>query len=159
MKDEDTTHTIRMPRDTTPRDAELHEQIVHNERTLSIEDLASLGGVSRRTIRYYVQLGLLPAPDGAGRGSRYTQEHLDRLIRVRTWQEQGVSLADIESMLAGHDPASEPDSEAGQAPQLWRRYWITDGVELHVRSDAPASRALIDRMVQAMKDGLHDKRR
>jgi DNA-binding transcriptional MerR regulator len=35
----------------------------------AIGDLAELAGVSRRTIRYYVQEGLVPAPLGLGRGS------------------------------------------------------------------------------------------
>ena len=34
----------------------------------NIDELADLGGVSRRTVRYYVQEGLLPAPLGVGRG-------------------------------------------------------------------------------------------
>ena len=61
-----------------------------------ISELATLGEVSRRTVRYYVQRGLIPAPTGTGRGKHYTPEHLERLIRVRTWQEEGVSLAEIE---------------------------------------------------------------
>lgn len=33
--------------------------------------MAELGGVSRRTVRYYVQEGLLSAPLGVGRGRHY----------------------------------------------------------------------------------------
>ena len=32
----------------------------------AIGELADLGGISRRTVRYYVQEGLLPPPRGLG---------------------------------------------------------------------------------------------
>jgi len=37
----------------------------------SVGELADLGGVSRRTVRYYVQEGLLPTPLGVGRGDAH----------------------------------------------------------------------------------------
>ena len=61
----------------------------------NIDELADLGGVSRRTVRYYVQEGLLPAPLGVGRGRHYDQSHLDRLLEVKAQQEAGRSLDDI----------------------------------------------------------------
>ncbi len=36
---------------------------------LSIGELAQRAGVTRRTIRYYVEIGLLQPPDGSGQGS------------------------------------------------------------------------------------------
>jgi hypothetical protein len=54
-----------------------------------IGDLADLASVSRRTVRYYVQEGLLPAPFGVGRGNHYGREHLDQLLRVKALQEPG----------------------------------------------------------------------
>src|SRR5215510_7557991 len=61
----------------------------------AIGDLADLAGVSRRTVRYYIQEGLLPAPLGVGRGRHYSQEHLDRLIEVKALQERGQTLDEI----------------------------------------------------------------
>jgi len=37
---------------------------VHSTKRFSVGELAELGGVSRRTVRYYVQEGLIPAPLG-----------------------------------------------------------------------------------------------
>ena len=51
-----------------------------------IEELAELGGVTRRTVRYYVQRGLLPTPLGTGRGPHYTPAHLERLIHIRRFK-------------------------------------------------------------------------
>src|SRR6266404_5771758 len=61
----------------------------------SIVELAELGGVSRRTVRYYVQESLLPPPLGVGRGRHYGSEHLARLLAVKAMQEQGMTLEEI----------------------------------------------------------------
>ena len=37
-------------------------RVDEEEGRYDIDELADLGGVSRRTVRYYVQEGLLPAP-------------------------------------------------------------------------------------------------
>ena len=64
-------------------------------RTYSIGDLAAAGGVSRRTVRFYVQRGLLAPPLGLGRGARYTEAHLDRLREVRTGHDHGLPLREL----------------------------------------------------------------
>ena len=65
----------------------------------AIEELATLGGVSRRTVRYYVQEGLIPPPLGLGRGNHYTPEHLEQLLRVKALQENGRTLVEIRRVL------------------------------------------------------------
>src|SRR5687767_2623518 len=72
-----------------------------------IEELAELGGVTRRTVRYYVQRGLLPAPTGTGRGQHYTDEHLATLVQIRQLQEAGVPLAEIPARLGRPEPPVE----------------------------------------------------
>ena len=67
----------------------------------AVGELADLGGVSRRTVRYYVQEGLIPAPLGVGRGDHYGREHLDRLLQVKALQEAGRSLDEIRQLLDG----------------------------------------------------------
>jgi DNA-binding transcriptional MerR regulator len=66
----------------------------------AITDLASLAGVTQRTIRYYISVGLLPAPDQAGRAARYGDDHLQRIRLIRRLQEQHLPLAEIRSRLA-----------------------------------------------------------
>ena len=48
-----------------------------------INELAKRAGVSVRTIRFYIDEGLLPAPTNRGRYSTYTDEYLDRLELIR----------------------------------------------------------------------------
>ncbi|MBP7462391.1 MAG: MerR family transcriptional regulator [Candidatus Delongbacteria bacterium] len=54
--------------------------------TMMIGELAEQALVSRRTIRYYVQMGLLPAPEQRGAYSEYRSEHLVRLLLIRRLQ-------------------------------------------------------------------------
>ncbi len=138
----------------------------------SIGELAELGGVSRRTVRYYVQRGLLEAPTGLGRGRHYTRRHLDTLIRVRKLQEAGYGLAEIAG--EAHQPASElqsarvPDpapgpEEATPAPvptpgrrSSWTRIEIADGVELHLRDThlgARQVRSVGEAILEIMRQG------
>jgi len=106
----------------------------------AIGDLADLGGISRRTVRYYVQEGLLPAPLGLGRGNHYGREHLDQLLRVKALQEAGRTLDEIRQLL-GQGPVSRRPPLARAAVEtplrrtLWRRLELAPGVELHVSSD------------------------
>lgn len=103
-----------------------------------IEDLARLGGVSRRTVRYYVQEGLLPAPRGVGRGSHYGPEHLERLLRVKALQEQGASLEQVRRTLSGRGP--RPGAATETAVPVPReslvRLRLAPGVELTLSGDA-----------------------
>jgi len=108
------------------------------EPRYAIGDLADLGGVSRRTVRYYVQEGLLPAPYGLGRGKHYGRDHLDQLLRVKALQEAGRTLDEVRAALhqIGRRSARVP-VEAVQPPPrtLWRRVALAPGVELHISSD------------------------
>jgi DNA-binding transcriptional MerR regulator len=106
------------------------------ETRYAIGDLADLGGVSRRTVRYYVQEGLLPAPLGVGRGNHYTQDHLDRLLQVKALQEAGRSLDEIRGLLEGQGAAvaDVPRPAAPLSRTVWRHLTLAPGVELHVSS-------------------------
>jgi DNA-binding transcriptional MerR regulator len=114
---------------------------VPDDPRYAIGDLADLGGVSRRTVRYYVQEGLLPQPLGVGRGNHYGPEHLDRLLRVKALQEAGRSLEEIRRSLDGDRSVrtSVPrpdDSDTPPPPRaVWRRITLAPGVELHVSAN------------------------
>lgn len=45
----------------------------------SLQDLASLTHLEPRTIRSYIERGLIPGPDTRGRNASYTADHLHRL--------------------------------------------------------------------------------
>src|SRR5689334_5864835 len=54
-----------------------------DETTFSLAELAEKSEVEARTIRSYIERGLLPNADSRGRGAGYTQEHLTRLLLIK----------------------------------------------------------------------------
>ena len=72
------------------------------DKTFDLNDLCQQSGVTTRTVRYYVQQGLLPSP-GLGAGARYGQGHLVRLRLIRRLQSEHLPLAEIRRRLEGLD--------------------------------------------------------
>jgi DNA-binding transcriptional MerR regulator len=72
-----------------------------------VDDLAARAAVSVDTVRYYQAKGLLPPPERDGRISWYSDEHLQRLERIRALKDNGFTLASIARLLSGEHPADE----------------------------------------------------
>ena len=66
----------------------------------TVKELADRGGVTPRTVYYYVGEGLLPAPEGGGPASTYTDDHLLRLRLIRRLKAEYLPLAEIRRRLA-----------------------------------------------------------
>jgi len=108
-----------------------------DEARYGIEELAALGGVTRRTVRYYVQQDLLSAPLGVGRGRHYGPQHLAQIQAVKALQEQGLSLDEVRRELErgpGRGRAAKTATlpEPPVARSAWTRLEIVPGVEIHV---------------------------
>lgn len=74
--------------------------------TYSIGEFARLAGVTRRTLHYYDEAGLLkPFRQAANGRRRYRKDDLLRLQQIVTLKYMGFSLADIERLLTspGYD--------------------------------------------------------
>jgi DNA-binding transcriptional MerR regulator len=74
-----------------------------------VEQLAAETGASVDTVRFYQGRGLLPPPERRGRVAIYGETHLDRLHRIRSLSEQGLTLAVIRRVLE-RDPGDERDA-------------------------------------------------
>jgi len=109
---------------------------MNDAKRFSVGQLAELGGVSRRTVRYYVQEGLIPAPYGVGRGSHYGTKHLEEILRVKAMQEQGMTLETIRRRISSESTASVPmaDVHALVPRSRWTRMELMPGVEIHISS-------------------------
>ena len=66
---------------------------------MTIQELARRARVTPRTIRYYVEQGVLPPPE-RGRPARYTGEHLRRLALIRRLKEQHLPLEEIRDTMS-----------------------------------------------------------
>jgi DNA-binding transcriptional MerR regulator len=83
---------------------------------MTINELATRAGVTPRTIRYYVEQGLLPAPE-RGRPAEYTEDHVQRLDLIRRLKEQYLPLEEIRAMLGRLDRQEIAQVLAPSAPQ------------------------------------------
>jgi DNA-binding transcriptional MerR regulator len=73
--------------------------MITDPTTYDLNELSVAADVTPRTIRYYVQQGLLPSPGTRGPGTRYDRAHLDRLHLIRRLQRQHLPLAEIRRRL------------------------------------------------------------
>jgi len=97
----------------------------------TIADLIELTGYTRRTIRYYVQEGLLDPPAGRGRGGFYYDIHLQRLLQIKAYQGKGMGITAIAALLR-----EEPLKIAIPSREVMIRYEIAPGIELNVSREA-----------------------
>lgn len=124
---------------------------------MKLEELAKAVGVAPRTVRYYVQRGLLPAPQFRGRDTEYGDEHEVRLRAIRKLQDLYLPLDAIQIELERHSleelrqiaagkrapktkvgaPPSPPRPPAGTPPGgTWTRWQLAPGLELHLSANA-----------------------
>ncbi len=83
----------------------------------SIAELADLGGVTPRTVRYYLSSGLLPGVGQSGPGAKYGEDHLGRLRLIRRLQRDHLPLAEIRRRMSGLDDEAVRDlTEVEEAP-------------------------------------------
>jgi DNA-binding transcriptional MerR regulator len=108
-------------------------------RFYTIEQVAERTGLTKRTLRYYEEVGLLP-PTGRTEGNyrRYSEDDIARLERIKKLRDLlGFSLADIRELL-------EADDERGQIKAVYRQ-----------ETDAAAKVAQLDRIDELIRHQLH----
>ncbi|THB62728.1 MAG: MerR family transcriptional regulator [Desulfovibrio sp.] len=128
--------------------------------TLTLEELCSLTNTSKRTVRYYIQIGLVDRPEGEKRGAKYSAGHVEQLLAIKKWKDAGLSLERIRELLA---PGSGPDHVPPLRPRqpgevsVHSRIYLAPGVELTIDPetsglDPEQVRDLAHRVVQLFQD-------
>ncbi|MEY5029832.1 MAG: hypothetical protein RLZ63_2147 [Pseudomonadota bacterium] len=98
----------------------------------SIDQLCALTDLPKRTVRYYMQLGLVDRPVGETRAAHYTPLHLCQLMQIRKLADAGVSLERIREVMAGGEsPVPEQPAQPG-AIRVRSHVFIAPGVELQI---------------------------
>jgi len=118
-----------------------------SDRRFTLDELCTLASVPKRTVRYYIQLGLLERPVGEARGAHYLSLHLDTLLRIRRLADAGVSLERIREVLSGAPPAVPPRPRGPGTVEVWSHLVVADGLELQVE---PGRAGLSPEQVRAL---------
>jgi len=95
-----------------------------------LSELCALVDLPIRTVRYYVQQGLVDRPEGETRAARYGERQLSQLQLIKKWTQAGLSLERIRELLAGEDPGVPERSKRRGTLEVVSRLTIADGVEL-----------------------------
>ena len=143
--------------------------------TYDLQELCAEAGVTPRTVRYYIQQGLLPAPEPQGPSTRYGQGHLDRLRLIRDLQAEHQPLAVIRQRLEGlqdeevrrlvrrlSPPKPAPSSAAEYVRSVLGettpRHSVRESTALYSPRPATATRAQWERLALAPDVELHVRR-
>jgi DNA-binding transcriptional MerR regulator len=113
---------------------------------------ARQSGVKVSTIRYYEQIGLLPAPPRSkGNRRQYEADDLHRLVFIRHARELGFDIHAIRALLTLED---EPGQSCAAADQIARARLVE--VEQRIAS-LTALKAELQRMVTSCSHGRVDQ--
>lgn len=122
--------------------------MIGSEGPLTIGQLARATGCNVQTIRYYEQIGLMPAPARSGGNQRrYGPVHARRLAFIRHSRELGFPLDAIRQLLRLTD---RPNASCQEADAIAREQLVA--VEERIRR-LLALKAELDRMVAECSGG------
>src|ERR1700716_3450920 len=112
---------------------------VEEQALYTIEQVATRTGFTKRTLRYYEEVGLLPPTDRTeGNYRRYSEADIQRLNRIKNLRDLlGFSLTDIRELL-------EAEDERGQIKVAYRH-----------ETEAVAKIAQLDRADELIRAQLH----
>ena len=82
---------------------------------MTIGEVARIAGVAATTLRYYEQIGLVPAPARVGGQRRYDGSVLGRLEVIRLCKSAGFVLDEIQLLFADDAPGRPATRALGEA--------------------------------------------
>lgn len=95
-----------------------------------LAELCVLADMPIRTVRYYIQMGLVDKPFGATRAALYSARHLEQVLQIKQWTAAGVSLERIRELLQGADAPIPPRPRAAGSVEVCSHLMVTDGIEV-----------------------------
>jgi DNA-binding transcriptional MerR regulator len=117
----------------------------------SLNDLCLLAELTARTVRYYVQVGLVDRPEGETRAARYGARHLEQLLLIRKWTAAGLSLDRIRELLHGAEAPIPPRPRTPGSIEVCSHLIVADGVDIVVE---PGRAALTPEQLRAFAKGV-----
>ena len=103
-----------------------------NTRKFSLDDMCSLSDTTKRTVRYYMQIGLVDGSIGSTKAAHYSPKHLEQLLTIRKLSDAGVSLERIRDVLSGEAPPVPPRRRQPGSVEVRSHLFVAEGVELEI---------------------------
>lgn len=104
-------------------------------KAFSLDELCLLTDCSKRTVRYYIQLGLVSRPVGETRAAQYTDKHLTQLLRIKKLSKDGVSLDRIRDILAGEEAPVPPRRRHPGTIEVHSHIYVAPGIEIQIEPE------------------------
>ena len=117
----------------------------------SISELCILADMPVRTLRYYVQTGLVDRPDGGTKGAKYGAKHLEQLLLIKKWSSAGVSLERIKELLRGEEAPVPAKARKAGAIEVCSHLHVADGLEVVIE---PGRAQMSPEQVRAFTRGV-----
>lgn len=95
-----------------------------------LAELCVLADLAPRTVRYYVQIGLVDRPEGETRAARYGATQLTQLLLIKKWTAAGLSLDRIRALLRGEPALVPPRARAVGSVEVRSHLMVADGVDV-----------------------------
>ena len=124
------------------------DQIPHQ---FTLNELCVLADLPVRTLRYYVQAGLVDRPEGETRAARYGARHLEQLLLIKKWTAAGLSLERVRELLQGKSPAVPDKPRKAGSLEVCSHLCVADGLELVIE---PGRAGLSPEQVRAFAKGV-----
>lgn len=106
---------------------------------LRVAELAEAAGVGVDTVRFYQSRSLIPAPTRRGRFAIYSEDHLERIRRIRALLDGGFSLAQIARLLESESAAASVTSHPTSTPAA-----ATSAPDRETRASGDEDEALLE---------------
>lgn len=113
---------------------------------MRIGELASRGGVSVRSVRYYEEQGLIPGVRSASGQRHYTEAEVERVVFIQRLYAAGLSSRTIAELLPCVDSPSAENSDAA----LERMSQERDRLSGHI-ADLTRTREALDALMAAAR--------
>ncbi len=126
-------------------------------KSFSLDELCTLTDLPKRTVRYYMQMGLVDRPIGETRAAHYLTAHLDQLLKVKQLTDAGISLERIAEIQNGEElPVPAKPRKPGDI-QVKSHIYVASGIELQISpEEADMSPEQIRALVKAVMKTIQE---
>lgn len=126
-------------------------------KTFSLDELCALTDLPKRTVRYYMQMGLVDRPIGETRAAHYLSQHLDQLLKVKQLSDAGISLERIAEIQNGEELPIPPKPRKPGDIQVKSHIHVAPGIELQISpEEADMSPEQIRALVKAVMKTIQE---